>query len=264
MRKGELCGLLKSDVDMPNRTLLVARSYDHDTTKGKHADVIPIAEPLIPYLEAAIRSSPSRWVFPAADGSMRTEACDPQKVLRTALGHAGIVEGFEHVCRRCKAQSKPHTQRHPDRAPRRCEACGMKLWPRPVPRALRFHDLRHSAGTLMLRAGVDSHRVQRILRHASINTTLGTYGHLDVEDLRAAVNSIAAGPSPTTQAPEHAEALTGTDSEPTGAQMGPNIDQAEQEVDSLGEIPSEIQALLDGSSRFRTCDPCRVKAVLYR
>jgi len=30
----ELCGLLKADVDIPNRTLLVARSYDRDTTKG--------------------------------------------------------------------------------------------------------------------------------------------------------------------------------------------------------------------------------------
>jgi len=28
---------------------------------------------------------------------------------------------------------------------------------------MRFHDLRHTAATLMLRAGVDAHRVQRIL-----------------------------------------------------------------------------------------------------
>jgi hypothetical protein len=55
---------------------------------------------------------------------------------------------------------------------------------------MRFHDLRHTAATLMLRAGVDAHRVQRILRHASVTTTTGTYGHLALEDLRNAVARI--------------------------------------------------------------------------
>src|SRR5215510_15104102 len=54
LRKGELCGLLKTDVDLPNRTLTVTRSYDRHTTKGGHADAIPIAEALVPYLEDAI------------------------------------------------------------------------------------------------------------------------------------------------------------------------------------------------------------------
>ena len=55
MRKGELCGLLKTDVDLRGRTLTVARSYDHNTTKGGRADVLPIAAPLIPYLERRTR-----------------------------------------------------------------------------------------------------------------------------------------------------------------------------------------------------------------
>ncbi len=195
MRKGELCGLLKSDVDLTARTLTVSRSYDNDSTKGGHADVLPIAAPLVPYLEDAIRRSPCEHVFPAADGSMRTEDSDPQKVLRTALTRAGLVDGWEHVCRRCKAKGTPHVERHPDGAPRRCPACAMKLWPRAVPRKMRFHDLRHATATLLLRAGVDAHRVQRILRHANVTTTTGTYGHLDVEDLRAAINTLPAGPA---------------------------------------------------------------------
>src|SRR6266853_4240299 len=72
--------------------------------------------------------------------------------------------------------------------------CGAKLWPKAIPRPMRFHDLRHTAATLMLRAGVDAHRVQRILRHASVTTTTGTYGHLALEDLRDAVSRI--GPAP--------------------------------------------------------------------
>jgi hypothetical protein len=48
----------------------------------------------------------------------------------------------------------------------------------------------------MLRAGIDSHRVQRILRHSDVRTTTGIYGHLLVEDLRAAVNAIAPNSGP--------------------------------------------------------------------
>src|SRR5437762_8013812 len=68
--------------------------------------------------------------------------------------------------------------------------CRAKLWPSAIPRPMRFHDLRHTAATLMLRAGVDAHRVQRILRHASVTTTTDTYGHLTVDDLRDAVARI--------------------------------------------------------------------------
>jgi Phage integrase family len=42
---------------------------------------------------------------------------------------------------------------------------------------LRFHDLRHMAGTLMHEAGVPLKRAQEILGHASERTTLGIYTH---------------------------------------------------------------------------------------
>jgi len=54
LRKGELIGLRKADVDLPNRLLAVSHSYRRDTTKGGHADVTPIATELVPYLENAI------------------------------------------------------------------------------------------------------------------------------------------------------------------------------------------------------------------
>lgn len=131
------------------------------------------------------------------DGGMRPDESDPQKVLRHALGRAGIVLGYDHVCRRCKARHEPtHTWRHPDAIERRCERCGMRLWPKAVPRPMRFHDLRHTTATLLLRAGVDSHGVQRILRHRDVRTTPGIYGHLDVEDLRGALNALQSPPLP--------------------------------------------------------------------
>src|SRR5713226_83708 len=64
----------------------------------------------------------------------------------------------------------------------------MKLWPTAKVRPMRFHDLRHTTATLLLREHVDAHRVQRLLRHRDVKTTTGTYGHLVVEDLRDAIN----------------------------------------------------------------------------
>jgi integrase len=194
MRKGELCGLQKRDVDLARGFILVGRSYERETTKGGHTDAIPIAPGLVPYLEEALESK-GDLVFPWPDGRMRSTGTDPQKILRTALARAGLLIGYDHTCRRCSSRGTPHVEQHPDATRRECPRCGMALWPRPLPRRLRFHDLRHSTATLLLRAGVDAHRVQRIMRHRDVRTTLGTYGHLDVEDLRAAVGTLPGGPA---------------------------------------------------------------------
>jgi integrase len=42
---------------------------------------------------------------------------------------------------------------------------------------LRFHDMRHLAGTLMWEAGVPPKRAQEILGHADVRTTLAIYTH---------------------------------------------------------------------------------------
>jgi integrase len=64
MRKGELLGLRKADLDLDGRTILVARSYDRETTKGGHVAVIPMAESIVPVPRRAAEESPSELVFP--------------------------------------------------------------------------------------------------------------------------------------------------------------------------------------------------------
>ena len=44
--------------------------------------------------------------------------------------------------------------------------------------ALRFHDLRHSSAALLIAQGAHPKEIQARLGHASITTTLNTYGHL--------------------------------------------------------------------------------------
>jgi integrase len=51
---------------------------------------------------------------------------------------------------------------------------------------VRFHDLRHTAASLLIQAGIDLYRVGTILGHSDIRTTR-RYAHLAVDNLRAAV-----------------------------------------------------------------------------
>jgi hypothetical protein len=43
---------------------------------------------------------------------------------------------------------------------------------------------RHSYATRLLRAGVKAEVVQKLLGHASVSTTIDTYPHLKIEDVR--------------------------------------------------------------------------------
>jgi Phage integrase family len=46
---------------------------------------------------------------------------------------------------------------------------------------VRYHDLRHTAATLLLTKGVPMKMIQAILGHSSFQFTMGVYGHLVAE-----------------------------------------------------------------------------------
>jgi integrase len=43
---------------------------------------------------------------------------------------------------------------------------------------VRFHDLRHTAATLLLAQGVDPRTIMETLGHSQISLTLNTYSHV--------------------------------------------------------------------------------------
>ena len=51
---------------------------------------------------------------------------------------------------------------------------------------ITLHTLRHTFATMLVREGVDVRTLQRLLGHASIETT-ALYLHVDAEDLRGAI-----------------------------------------------------------------------------
>jgi integrase len=52
------------------------------------------------------------------------------------------------------------------------------------------HDCRHTFATLMGNAGADTVSLQKIIGHASYNTTANTYTHKDIDELKKAINLI--------------------------------------------------------------------------
>ncbi len=100
LRKGELCGLKRSDVDLGRRLLTVRRNYERPFPKSSQQRVVRIPDELVPFLEFALAASPSEWLLPDERGRMRSPTWKPEKVLQPALKRARIVDGYTHVCRR--------------------------------------------------------------------------------------------------------------------------------------------------------------------
>jgi integrase len=245
LRKGELFGLRKGDVDVRNRLLTVARSWGRDTTKGAHADVIPIAAELVPYLEEAISSSPSELVFPGKDGGMRRRHVDLPAVLRGALARAGIVTGYSHACR---SKGCGHSEEARDATPRSCPACGKGLWAKPRVRRIRFHDARHTTASLLMMKGANPAAVQRVMRHSDPRITTEVYGHLAPDYLRAEVDRLTFGlpvesePQQTSRA-AGAVAMGAPKADPFAASLLQAPANTNGEPGSKGEIPQSFQAV---------------------
>src|SRR5205823_6498855 len=76
--------------------------YDHETTKGGHAGLVPISPVPDAYLSTAIDESPSDFVFPWPDGSIRSPECDPEKPARA--GARGARATGRHTSRSTRTQ----------------------------------------------------------------------------------------------------------------------------------------------------------------
>ena len=192
MRKGELGGLRKEDVDLVDRTLRVSRSWDAPRTKDGKAGLLPITRALAPYLEVAMRS-PGELVFPGVAGRMMRRDVALDRILRRALGRAGVVVGYDHRCRRHGCGFR---ERHSDVGADRCPRCSYQLYAKPIPRHVRFHDLRHTTVTLLLKDGVSLAVAQKVARHSDPKLTAEIYGHLELGDLAGRWSAWTSAPPP--------------------------------------------------------------------
>ena len=167
LRRSELCGLFWSDLNLEESSLSVLRTMISLPGEPAHLD-----EP---------KSKRSRRVV-----AFGPETAELLKGWRAVLGEHGTL-GRSQVCARRDGSNIP-----PDVPSRRFSLimrdCNIQ--------GVRFHDLRHTHATLLLTSGVPVHVVSARLGHASIQTTVDTYGHVipasDVEAGRVIEQRLAA------------------------------------------------------------------------
>ena len=193
LRMQEVFGLLKSQVDLQRLLLRVERSMaSTDETKAAREALLPIPRALVPYIQQALDTRPGKYLFPNPEtGRPRTKE-SAKRIVEWTMKRAGLVQGYDHKCRRCAAKmGQAYVERHTDAELRRCPVCGFKLWPCPVARPLSWHDLRDTTATLLKKQRVPIEQIAKILRHSDIRLLeRDIYGETDAEDLREAVNSI--------------------------------------------------------------------------
>lgn len=157
-RQGELAALTWADVDPERRLLAVRRSVNTDRA-GERWSPTKTGEEREIVLPERVAASLARHRKIQAEEKLAAGAAwkNPDLVFPNTLGgvnrRAILYENF---------------QRHRERA-------GLP--------EMRFHDLRDTAATLMIRAGVDVRTVADILGHADPAMTLRRYAHV-LPDMR--------------------------------------------------------------------------------
>ena len=84
---------------------------------------------------------------------------------------------------------------------------------------IRFHDLRHTTGSLLMMAGANPAAVQRILRHSAPRITTEVYGHLAPGYLRAEIDRLRATSLEAAHSPLAALVLQGRERGGSGASL---------------------------------------------
>ena len=161
-------------------------------------------------------------------------------------------------------------------------------------RPIRFHDLRHTTGSLLFQTGANPAAVQRILRHSDPRITTETYGHLTPGYLREEVDRLRFGMPGSEQNRSPKQPVAVANAEPFAAYVLQEPIDDDQKAIRAPPQPLQIPALaaarpagLDARSaladardearvrrgspslrdgapgRTRTCDPRLRRPLLY-
>jgi integrase len=178
MRRGEVLGLQWSDIDFDGRAIRVNRSMQRLSTgssdKGKRSE---------------LQSTETK-----TDGSRRTIAL-PDSVVRALRAHRArqaqdrLVAGILWTDQDLVFTNRNGRPIEPILLHRDYKTLLKKAG---LPTGLRFHDLRHSAASLLLAQGVHPRAIMELLGHSSITVTMNVYGHVMPAMMRDAADKMDA------------------------------------------------------------------------
>ncbi len=170
MRQGEILALHWSDIDWDAGEITVRRSLTRIAGKG--------------LTEKATKNETSERVLPLTETVLEAlRRHQARQIARRLSAHPNWQDNDLIFC---------DEHGRPLRRWSVYKNCYLPLLARAGVPKITFHELRHSAATLLLRLGEQPHVVQEILGHSDVSTTLGIYGHVSHEDKRHALENLEA------------------------------------------------------------------------
>lgn len=161
LRAKEAVNLMWKDIEFKNGNTknddygkIRISNTNKNTTKSGKERIIPIRKPLYPIIKKWYKDQgkpEDGYVFPSATGFDQWQKMDPR----------ALSKSFKKFVKKAKK----------------------------VPNTVTLHGLRHSCATDLLAKGVSAVVVQKIMGHASINTTM-IYEHLDSTNINDAIKGI--------------------------------------------------------------------------
>lgn len=165
LRKGELLGLRWEDLDLAGGTASIRRTLQRTNSSGLTA------------LPTKTKSSERRIALPTPCQRSLEQHHDRQRKEREAAGTDWKDSGYVFT--------------RPDGAPIEGSTLTRHfniLLRQARLRRIRFHDLRHSAATLLLEQGVELVVIKELLGHAHIGVTATVYAHVRLRLQRDAID----------------------------------------------------------------------------
>lgn len=173
MRLGELMGLKWQDIDMKAGTLHLQRILSRVPTKLQR-------EGQKGYVEASPKTKKSRRSLMIAPFALKVlvQHRERQQEAKKQAGDRWVENDYV-FCTSIGTRLNPSTSIQ--------KPLKLLLKEAELP-DVRFHDLRHSAATLLLGMGVHPKIVQEILGHSNINITMDIYSHVLPSMQKAAID----------------------------------------------------------------------------
>lgn len=160
LRKSEVLGLRWQDIDFEAGTLSVRNTVTRMRTRIEHEQTKSLA------------SKRTLFLIPSTITYLQQVRKD-QLERQRLLGSAYTIT--DHIC--VWPDGRPLS---PDYVSQHFR---LFLEKHNLP-SIRFHDLRHTAGSLLLRKGLNVKQVQEFLGHEKSSTTLDIYLHIDKQNKR--------------------------------------------------------------------------------
>ena len=171
---GYLVDEQRSAIDFERKIVTISRTFERINVDGKMVDVSKCRTknkssfrslPLIPAVEQALLKAQKR-----------------QRQQMKLCGNSYCKEYKDYIC----VDDMGHLVT-PDYVTRVFREMLLKNGFRPI----RYHDLRHSCASLLIKNKVTMKEVQMWLGHSSFSTTANIYAHIDVDSKMEAANMIA-------------------------------------------------------------------------